>query len=102
MPHALYKLLAAAVRRMAGVVYSVAVPFAFGLAALTFALVVLGGIVHNTGSSLACPDWPLCNGSAFPRMVGAVLIEHGHRLTALAVVVGTVLLLVALAYNAAD
>jgi heme A synthase len=63
--------------------------FTFGLAGLTFALVVLGGIVHNTGSSLACPDWPLCNGQAFPRMVGAVLIEHGHRLTALAVAMST-------------
>ena len=63
--------------------------FAALLAALTLALVCLGGVVHNTGSSLACPDWPLCNGSAFPRMAGAVLIEHGHRLTALAVTVGT-------------
>jgi heme A synthase len=67
---------------------------AFALAGLTFALVVLGGIVHNTGSSLACPDWPLCNGTAFPRMVGAVLIEHGHRLTALAVTVGALALVV--------
>jgi heme A synthase len=70
---------------------------AFVLAGLTLALVVLGGIVHNTGSSLACPDWPLCNGTAFPRMVGAVLIEHGHRLTALAVTLGTVALLALLA-----
>jgi heme A synthase len=74
----------------------------FALAALTFALVVLGGIVHNTGSSLACPDWPLCNGTAFPKMAGAILIEHGHRLTALAVVVGTCLLLGFLAVRARD
>jgi heme A synthase len=84
-------------RRVARAVFSIAFPFTLGLAGVTVALVVLGGIVHNTGSSLACPDWPLCNGTAFPRMVGAVLIEHGHRLTALAVVVGTVLLLMALA-----
>src|SRR5437899_12790115 len=71
-----------------------AASFAFGLAGLTFALVVLGGIVHNTGSSLACPDWPLCNGTAFPRMAGAVLIEHGHRLTALLVVLGALGLVV--------
>jgi heme A synthase len=75
---------------------------AFALAALTFALVVLGGIVHNTGSSLACPDWPLCNGSAFPRMAGAILIEHGHRLTALAVVVGTIALFSLLAAWSSD
>src|SRR6476659_7125398 len=75
---------------------------AFSLAALTFALVVLGGIVHNTGSSLACPDWPLCNGTAFPKMAGAILIEHGHRLTAFAVVMGTLGLLVLLIAGRAD
>lgn len=47
---------------------------------ITFLLIILGGIVHNTGSSLACPDWPLCYGQFFPRMEGGILIEHGHRL----------------------
>jgi heme A synthase len=61
--------------------------FRFGVAtaAATFALLVIGGLVHPTGSSLACPDWPLCNGEVFPRMAGGVLFEHGHRLAALAV-----------------
>jgi heme A synthase len=63
--------------------------FAVALASLTFGLVILGGIVHNTGSSLACPDWPLCNGTAFPHMIGGVLIEHSHRLVAGTVVVMT-------------
>ncbi|MEZ4272991.1 MAG: COX15/CtaA family protein [Myxococcota bacterium] len=26
----------------------------------TLILVVAGGLVHATGSALACPDWPLC------------------------------------------
>ncbi len=48
----------------------------------TFLLLLLGGVVHNTGSSLACPDWPLCYGQFFPKMEGGILIEHGHRLLA--------------------
>ncbi|MBS1985132.1 MAG: COX15/CtaA family protein [Bdellovibrionales bacterium] len=49
---------------------------------LTMLLVMLGGVVHNTGSSLACPDWPLCFGQVFPKMEGPVAIEHSHRLLA--------------------
>lgn len=52
---------------------------------LTFCMIVLGGVVKNTGSSMACPDWPTCNGSLMPEMVGAVAIEHSHR------ILGTVL-----------
>src|SRR5512137_1636254 len=61
-------------------------------AASTFALLVIGGMVHATGSSLACPDWPLCYGQFFPSMEGGVLFEHGHRLVALCVSVLTVAL----------
>ena len=49
---------------------------------LTFALITLGGFVHNTESSLACPDWPLCFGQVLPEMKGGVAIEHSHRLLA--------------------
>lgn len=63
-------------------------------AAATFVLLVIGGMVHATGSSLACPDWPLCYGQFFPSMEGGVLYEHGHRLVAFAVSVLTVALAV--------
>src|SRR5512136_1634273 len=63
--------------------------FAQALAVATFALLVIGGLVHPTGSSLACPDWPLCNGMFFPPMRGGILYEHGHRLAALTVSVLT-------------
>jgi heme a synthase len=57
------------------------------LAALaTFTLLVIGGTVNPTGSSLACPEPTfVCNGELFPPMVGGVFYEHGHRLAAMSV-----------------
>ncbi len=49
----------------------------------TFALLVIGGTVNATGSSLACPEPTfVCNGELFPAMTGGVFYEHGHRLVA--------------------
>lgn len=60
----------------------------------TFFLIMWGAVVHNTESSLACPDWPLCYNQFFPIMEGSILIEHGHRLLATLVGVLTILLVV--------
>ena len=66
--------------------------FALALAACTFCLVIAGGLVTSTGSSLAVPDWPLSYGMVMPPMVGGILYEHGHRLIASLVGLLTVVL----------
>jgi heme A synthase len=48
----------------------------------TLVLLLLGSVVHATGSSLACPDWPTCYGTLMPEMEGGVFWEHLHRLVA--------------------
>jgi heme a synthase len=70
------------------------VPARIALAAVVavFVLMTLGNVVSATGSGLACPDWPLCHGSVIPPLRADVLIEYGHRLSALA---ATVLILAA-------
>ncbi|MBM4184485.1 MAG: heme A synthase [Gemmatimonadetes bacterium] len=48
----------------------------------TLGLLFLGSVVHATGSSLACPDWPTCYGTMVPEMTGGIFWEHLHRLVA--------------------
>jgi heme A synthase len=62
--------------------------------AATLALMVMGSLVHGTGSSLACPDWPLCHGAFLPTMTNGVEFEHTHRLMAAGVVLLAATLLV--------
>jgi len=73
--------------------------FCLGTILTTFILLLLGGLVHNTESSLACPDWPLCYGQFFPKMEGGVLIEHSHRLLASLVGLLTIIILALTAKN---
>ena len=51
-------------------------------ALVTYALVVLGGVVRVSGSGLGCPDWPLCHGRVLPPLDLHAIIEYSHRTTA--------------------
>jgi len=51
----------------------------------TLVLILAGGLVTNTGSALAVPDWPTTFGHnmflyPWSQMVGGVFYEHSHRL----------------------
>ena len=61
---------------------------AWGLAVYTYGVVYLGAYVSHTNSSLACLDWPLCQGSVFPGFTGPVGIVFSHRLAALILTIG--------------
>lgn len=52
------------------------------LAAITWALIVLGALVRAHGAGLACPDWPLCFGEFVPAMDMKVGFEWSHRVLA--------------------
>lgn len=48
---------------------------------------VLGGMVSTNHASLACPDWPKCNGEWFPPLSGLVGLQVVHRFGAYALTV---------------
>jgi cytochrome c oxidase assembly protein subunit 15 len=51
-------------------------------AGLVFLQSGLGAWVSSSGASMACPDFPTCHGTLFPRMEGLVGIHYAHRLGA--------------------
>lgn len=52
---------------------------------LTYLLIILGGLVHNTGSALSCPDWPLCYGQIVNTSSENLFLEQMHRFLASAI-----------------
>jgi heme a synthase len=59
--------------------------FALLVACATFLLIIAGALVTSHDAGLATSDWPLSNGQVFPKMVGNLFWEHGHRLVATSV-----------------
>src|SRR5262245_53531562 len=60
---------------------------AMALAAATFPLLFIGGLVTSLGVGLAVPDWPTTFGYnmflyPWSKMIGGIFYEHSHRLVA--------------------
>jgi cytochrome c oxidase assembly protein subunit 15 len=66
--------------------------FALLVALATFFLIIAGALVTSHDAGLATSDWPLSNGQVFPRMVGNLFWEHGHRMVATSVGLLTIVL----------
>ena len=70
--------------------------FAILVACATFFLIIAGALVSSNDAGLATEDWPLSNGQVFPKMVGNLFWEHGHRMVATSVGILTIVLTVSL------
>src|SRR6185436_6347839 len=66
--------------------------FALLVASATFFLIIAGALVTSNDAGLATNDWPLSNGQVFPKMVGNLFWEHGHRMVATTVGMLTIVL----------
>ena len=56
--------------------------FTLVLVVATFLLLIAGALVTSHDAGLATSDWPRSNGQWFPKMVGNLFWEHGHRMVA--------------------
>ncbi len=68
--------------------------FALLVAYATFLLIIAGANVTSRDAGLSTSDWPRSNGTFFPKMVGNLFWEHGHRMVATAVGILTIALAV--------
>jgi cytochrome c oxidase assembly protein subunit 15 len=64
--------------------------FALLVACATFFLIIAGANVTSHDAGLATSDWPRSNGTFFPKMVGNLFWEHGHRMVATGVGILTI------------
>lgn len=86
-------LLATLLFAYTGAVYRPAVSYSrdhvswlmFGTAGVSLVIILTGALVRGGGATLACIDWPLCNGEAFPFDQGPLQVVHmTHRYAVLA------------------
>jgi cytochrome c oxidase assembly protein subunit 15 len=62
-------------------------------AALALVVILLGAMVRGSGATLACGDWPLCNGQVLPFSQGQLATIHMmHRFAVLALGISLVIL----------
>ncbi len=68
--------------------------------ALSFVIILTGALVRGSGATLACVDWPLCNGALFPTGQGQLAVIHMlHRVAVLALGITLVMLVVSALRN---
>jgi cytochrome c oxidase assembly protein subunit 15 len=66
----------------------------FALLGYTYLVVYWGAYVRHREASLACTDWPLCNGNVIPTTLdGPMGIVFGHRVSALVLMLSVIALL---------
>lgn len=63
-------------------------------AVLSLVIIITGALVRGSGATLACIDWPLCNGQLWPSGQGQLAIIHMiHRVAVLSLGVSLALLI---------
>lgn len=61
--------------------------------ALSFVIILTGALVRGSGATLACVDWPLCNGEIFPVNQGQLALVHMlHRFAVVALGISLLLM----------
>lgn len=61
--------------------------------ALSFVIILMGALVRGSGATLACVDWPLCNGEVFPVNQGQLALVHMlHRFAVVALGISLLLM----------
>ncbi len=72
---------------------------AYITAALSLVIILTGALVRGSGATLACVDWPLCNGDVLPFSQGQLALIHFIHRFSVAALGMTLMLLVWFTYR---